>query len=90
MTNRIVGVVDDYAAILDQLEARTLANTTAMLRTALDRVLGDLRRHYAAYLAAVGPSDIDPEGNPIRAPGAYSSAEASTKYRTILRDAQQF
>ena len=90
MTNRIVGVVDDYAAILDQLEARTLANTTAMLRTALDRVLGDLRRHYAAYLAAVGPSDTDPEGNPIRAPGAYSSAEASTKYRAILRDAQQF
>ncbi len=90
MTDQITSSVDSYAKILDELEARTLANTTAMLRTALDRVLGDLKRHYAAYLNAVGPSDLDPEGNPIRAPGAYSSAEASTKYRAILRDAQQF
>ena len=67
-----------------------VANTTAMLRTALDRILGDLRRHYAAYLNAVGPEALDPEGNPIRAPGAYSSGEATAKYQAILRDAQQF
>lgn len=67
-----------------------VANTTAMLRTALDRVLGDLKRHYAIYLNAVGPEALDPEGNPIRAPGAYSSAEATAKYKAILRDAQQF
>jgi SPP1 gp7 family putative phage head morphogenesis protein len=88
--DRIISSVDSYAAILDELEGRMVANTTAMLRTALDRVLGDLKRHYAAYLAAVGPSALDPEGNPIRAPGAYSSAEATAKYRAILRDAQQF
>jgi len=88
--DRIIGSVDSYAAILDELEGRMVANTTAMLRTALDRVLGDLKRHYAAYLNAVGPEALDPEGNPIRAPGAYSSAEATAKYRAILRDAQQF
>ena len=88
--DQILRSVDSYAAILDELEGRMLANTTAMLRTALDRVLGDLKRHYAAYLAAVGPEALDPEGNPIRAPGAYSSGEATAKYQTILRDAQQF
>ena len=88
--DRIVSSVDSYAAILDELERRMVANTTAMLRTALDRVLADLRRHYAAYLAAVGPSGVDPQGNTIRAPGAYSSAEATAKYRAILKDAQQF
>jgi len=88
--DRIVGSVDSYAAILDELEGRMVANTTAMLRTALDRVLADLKRHYAAYLDAVGPSALDPEGNPIRAPGAYGSAEATAKYRAILRDAQNF
>lgn len=67
-----------------------VANTTAMLRTALDRVLGDLKRHYATYLNAVGPEALDPEGNPIRAPGAYGSAVATAKYKAILRDAQQF
>ena len=90
MSDRIVGSVDSYAAILDELEGRMVANTTAMLRTALDRVLADLKRHYAAYLDAVGPSALDPEGNPIRAPGAYGSAEATAKYRAILRDAQNF
>lgn len=88
--DQIISSVDSYAAILDQLESRMVANTNAMLRTALDRVLRDLRRHYAAYLDAVGPSAIDPEGNPLRAPGAYSTAEATAKYRAILRDAQQF
>jgi SPP1 gp7 family putative phage head morphogenesis protein len=90
VSDRIISSVDSYAAILDELEGRMVANTTAMLRTALDRVLGDLKRHYAAYLAAVGPEALDPEGNAIRAPGAYSSAEATAKYRAILRDAQQF
>lgn len=88
--DQIIGSVDSYAAILDELEERMVANTGAMLRTALDRILRDLKRHYAAYVNAVGPSATDPEGNPIRAPGAYSSAEATTKYRAILRDAQQF
>ena len=88
--DQIISSVDSYAAILDELEGRMVANTTAMLRTALDRILRDLKRHYAAYVNAVGPSATDPEGNPIRAPGAYSSAEATTKYRAILRDAQQF
>ena len=88
--DEILRSVDSYAAILDELEGRMVANTTAMLRTALDRVLGDLTRHYAAYLKAVGPEALDPEGNPIRAPGAYSSAEATAKYQAILRDAQQF
>ena len=88
--DQILRSVDSYAAILDELEERMVANTTAMLRTALDRVLGDLKRHYAAYLNAVGPEALDPEGNPIRAPGAYSSAEATAKYQAILRDAQQF
>jgi SPP1 gp7 family putative phage head morphogenesis protein len=88
--DRIISSVDSYAAILDELEKRMVENTTAMLRTALDRVLGDLKRHYNAYLNAVGPEALDPEGNPIRAPGAYSSGEATAKYQAILRDAQQF
>jgi SPP1 gp7 family putative phage head morphogenesis protein len=88
--DEIISSVDSYARILDELEGRMVANTTAMLRNALDRVLADLKRHYAAYLAAVGPEALDPAGNPIRAPGAYSSAEATAKYQAILRDAQQF
>jgi SPP1 gp7 family putative phage head morphogenesis protein len=88
--DRIIRSVDSYAAILDELEGRMVENTTAMLRTALDRVLGDLKRHYSAFLNAVGPEALDPEGNPIRAPGAYSSGEATAKYQAILRDAQQF
>ena len=88
--DRIISSVDSYAAILDELEGRMVQNTTAMLRTALDRVLGDLKRHYNVYLNAVGPEALDPEGNPIRAPGAYSSGEATAKYQAILRDAQQF
>ena len=87
---RLTGAVDDYAKILDEMEARSVANTVAMLRRSLDRVLIDLRRHYAAYLDALGPGGTDPEGNPIRLPGAYSSAEAAAKFRAILQDAQQF
>ena len=43
-----------------ELETRMAANTTAMLRTALERVLGDLRRHYATYLNAVSPRPWTP------------------------------
>ena len=71
-------------------ESRMVANTTAMLRTALDRVLADLKRPFGAYLNSVGPAALDPEGKPLPTPGAYSSAEAATKFRAILKDAQQF
>ncbi|MFN7741216.1 MAG: minor capsid protein, partial [Cyanobacteriota bacterium] len=57
---------------------------------ALVRVLADLKRHYSDYLNAVGPAALDPEGKPMPTPGAYSSAEAATKFRAILKDAQQF
>ena len=66
-----------------------VGNTATMFRTALDRVLADLKRHYGAYLNAVGPAALDPEGKPMPTPGAYSSAEAATKVRAILKDAQQ-
>jgi len=73
-----------------ELESRMVGNTTTMLRTALDRVLADLKRHYGAYLNAAGPAALDSEGKPMPTPGAYSSAEAATKFRAILKDAEQF
>jgi SPP1 gp7 family putative phage head morphogenesis protein len=83
-------IADDYAQALEVLEVRSRRNTVAMLRRSLDRVLTDLRRHYSQYLDALGPIGYDPARNPIRRPGAYSSAEATAKFRAILRDAAQF
>ncbi len=87
---RLVGVVDDYARTLDLLERRSARNTVATLRNSLQRVLVDLRRHYAAYTDALGPQGFDPARNAIRRPGEYSAMEATAKYRAIIYDAQQF
>jgi SPP1 gp7 family putative phage head morphogenesis protein len=87
---RLVGVADDYARVLDQLERRSARNTVATLRRSLQRVLFDLRRHYAAYVDALGPQGFDPARNAIRRPGEYSAMEATAKYRVIIQDAQQF
>jgi SPP1 gp7 family putative phage head morphogenesis protein len=87
---RLVGVVDDYAAVLDELEDRVVSNTRATLRASMQRVLVDLRRHYVAYTESLGPLGRDPAGNPIRRPGEYSIGEVTAKYRAILADAQQF
>ena len=83
-------IADDYSRALEVLEIRSRRNTVAMLRRSLDRVLADLRRHYSQYLDALGPIGYDPARNPIRRPGAYSTAEATAKFRAILRDAAQF
>jgi SPP1 gp7 family putative phage head morphogenesis protein len=87
---RLVDAADDYALVLDQLERRSTRNTVATLRRSLDRVLFDLRRHYAAYTDALGPRGFDPARNAIRRPGEYSTLEATAKYRAIIQDAQQF
>jgi SPP1 gp7 family putative phage head morphogenesis protein len=83
-------LADDYSRALDVLEVRSRRNTILMLRRSFDRVLTDLRRHYTQYLDALGPIGYDPARNAIRRPGAYSTAEATAKYRAILRDAAQF
>jgi SPP1 gp7 family putative phage head morphogenesis protein len=87
---RLVGVADDFAKALDELERRAAKNTVALLRRSLGNILVDLRRHYAAYLEELGPQGFDPSRNPIRRPGAYSAAEATAKFRAILLDAQRF
>lgn len=87
---RLVGAADDYARVLDQLERRAARNTIAMLRRSLQRVLLDLRRHYASYLSELGPQGFDPARNAIRRPGEYSALEATAKFRAIVQDAQQF
>ena len=87
---RLVGVADDFAKALDELERRAAKNTVALLRRSLANVLVDLRRHYAAYIEELGPQGFDPSRNPIRRPGAYSAAEATAKFRAILLDAQRF
>lgn len=83
-------LADDYAKALELLERRSRRNTVTTLRRSLDRVLADLRRHYAQYIDALGPIGYDPARNPIRRPGAYSTGEATAKFRAILRDAAQF
>jgi SPP1 gp7 family putative phage head morphogenesis protein len=85
-----VGVADDYSRVLDQLERRSVKNTIATLRRSIDRVLFDLRRHYASYTDSLGPQGFDPARNAIRRPGEYSTLEATAKYRAIIQDAQQF
>jgi hypothetical protein len=87
---RIVGVADDYSRALDQLERRAVRNTRDLLRRSMRRTLEDLRRSYALYLEALGPMSRDPSGQFIRRPGSYSSAEATAKFRAILRDADGF
>ncbi|MFM2158621.1 MAG: hypothetical protein RLZZ124_1095 [Cyanobacteriota bacterium] len=87
---RLIGVVDDFARALDQLERRATRNTVAMLRRSLANVLIDLKRHYAAYIDELGPQGFDPARNPIRRPGAYSAADATAKFRAIMLDAQRF
>jgi len=87
---RLVGAVDEYSRVLDQLERRSVKNTIAILRRSLDRVLFDLRRHYSAYTDSLGPQGFDPARNAIRRPGEYSTLEATAKYRAIIQDAQQF
>jgi SPP1 gp7 family putative phage head morphogenesis protein len=82
--------VDDYAKELDKLEARSVRNTIATIRRSFQTVLADLRRHYSAYVEALGPVGYDPSRNTIRRPGEYSAVEATTKYRAILADAALF
>ena len=87
---RLVGVADDYSRALDGLERRASANIVATIRRSMQGVLRSLRRSYALYLEDLGPQGFDPAGQSIRRPGSYSAAEATAKYRAILRDAQQF
>ena len=87
---RLIGVVDDYSRELDELEKRAQQNTIELLRRSLRNVMKDLRRSYDQYVNALGPVAFDPQGQPIRRPGAYSAAEATAKFRAILRDASQF
>ena len=87
---RLVGLADDYSKALDQLERRSTRNTLAILRRSLSNALISLRRSYAVYLDELGPQGFDPARNPIRRPGSYSAAEATAKFRAIVRDAQQF
>ena len=86
----MVGLADDYARALDEIEARAGQSTIATIRRSLQGVLIDLRRHYAAYTEALGPQGYDPARNAIRRPGEYSALEATAKYRAVLADAQQF
>jgi len=87
---RLVGVADDYAKALDKLEARAVRNTRELLRRSLRGTLASLRRSYQLYLEALGPMSRDPAGQFIRRPGSYTTAEATAKFRAILRDAQTF
>lgn len=87
---RLVDVADDYAKVLDELERRSVRNTTATLRRSLARVLVDLKRHYASYLEDLGPQAYDPARNTIRRPGEYSIGEVTAKFRAIILDSDQF
>lgn len=87
---RLVGTVDDFARALAKIEARAARNTITTLLRSLQRVLLDLRRHYASYLEELGPQGFDPARNAIRRPGEYSAMEATAKFRAIIQDAQQF
>ena len=85
-----MGVADDYARALTAIEKRAVANTKATLRRSAQRVLADLKRHYASYIDTLGPQGFDPARNAIRRPGEYSAMEATAKFRAIVLDAQGF
>lgn len=87
---RLADVASDYSTALDVLEVRAARNTRAALRRSLSNTLATLRRSYQQYLEALGPMSRDPGGQFIRRPGAYTTAEATAKFRAILRDAQTF
>ena len=83
-------LADDFARALGVLEARSRRNTVALLRRSLQNVLANLRRSYALYIDELGPQGFDPSRQSIRRPGSYSAAESTSKFRAIMRDAQQF
>lgn len=83
-------LADDFVRALDQLERRSRRNTVTILRRSLNNVLSNLRRSYALYIDELGPQGFDPNRQAIRRPGEYSAAEATAKFRAIMRDAQQF
>lgn len=87
---RLADVASDYSTALDVLEVRAVRNTRAMLRRSLANTLATLRRSYQLYLEALGPMSRDPQGQFIRRPGSYTTAEATAKFRAILRDAGTF
>ena len=87
---RLADVASDYSTALDVLEVRAVRNTRAMLRRSLANTLATLRRSYQQYLEALGPMSRDPSGQFVRRPGSYTTAEATAKFRAILRDAQSF
>lgn len=87
---RLADVASDYSTALDVLEVRAVRNTRALLRRSLANTLATLRRSYQLYLEALGPMSRDPQGQFIRRPGSYTTAEATAKFRAILRDAATF
>lgn len=89
MSREQVARVEAYVQALNELEARVDANMAAVLDRSLEGLLGDLRRAYSRYLDAVGPAGADPNGAATR-PGAYTTGEASTRFRSLLRIAGEF
>jgi len=59
--DQILRSVDSYAAILDELEGRMVANTTAMLRTAVVGVL-ELAKQELVLASLDQDPDDDVEG----------------------------
>lgn len=87
---QLTRAADDFARTLAALERRSVRNLRTILTRSLDRVLFDLRRSYSLYLEDLGPQGYDPSRQSIRRPGEYSTAEATAKFRAILRDAAGF
>lgn len=87
--DRQLARVEEYVQTLNRLEAAVDRNTAGVLEGALEAILRDLRRAYNAYLNATRPNLPGPDGE-ARLPGTYTTAEASTRFRSLLKVAEQY
>lgn len=83
-------LAEDYAEALRQLEARSEAATSSVLRRSLRGVMVDLKRAYQRFADAAEPDGRDPQGRPIQRSGAAVIRESTARLRSILEISQDF
>lgn len=82
-------LADDYAAALDGLQDRSVANMTRTLNSSLRSVLQTLRRSYSGYVDATQADHTSFDGVQRR-PYSYTIREMTARYNELRRIAGAF
>lgn len=83
-------LIDSRAPVLRELEARSEAAISDVMRTSLEGTLKDLRRAYTRFTASDEPTTAGPDGGPSRRPGEYAVRESATRMLSLMDAAQGF